>query len=250
MAMDDIKAEDNSAQNIQDEKEFKEFKRLKRIEEAKALIARIECDSLSSCTDKPTLKGLCKQLNKIGAGAIVVLPSMVKPCVSFLGEDPACALIAAISYPHGGDVTETKVAAVKRAVKDGVDEVEVYAPLAIIKDGNTSYFKRECKKLKKAAKTRAVRMVFDCDLLTEGELVKACIICADCGIDLIRLDNCVDTGLLARVKSAVKDRCLFKAGGCENFADFQQWVVVGANSVCVSQPESMASLIMSNAQNS
>jgi deoxyribose-phosphate aldolase len=239
----DTTQNETSSKEYQDEQEFKEFKRLKRIDEAKALIAKIETDKLSVCIDKAGLKSICKQLNSLSLGAVVVLPSMVKPCVSFLGKDPQCSLIAAISYPHGGDVTEVKVAAVKRAVKEGVDEVEVYPPIATIKEGNFSYFKRECKKVKKAAGTRAVRMVFDCDTLSESELTKACVVCADCGIDMIRLNNTVDTGLLTRIKNAVKDRCLFKASGCTSYSEFQQWIITGANAVC------LARCLMLNAEN-
>jgi deoxyribose-phosphate aldolase len=240
----------NEKRDFKDEQEFKEFKRLKRIEEAKAMICRVECDCLSAYTDKATLKGLCKRLDKMGLGSLIVLPNMVKPCVSFLGKDPSCAIIAAISYPHGGDVTEIKVAAVKRAVKDGVDEVEVYSPLALIKDGNWAYFKKECKKLKSAARHRALRIVFDCEQLNENELVKAAIICADCNVNTIRLDNTSDVAIIDKLKNAVKDRCKFKTSNCKNFAEFQHWTVAGVDSVSCVQPENLAKLIMSDAENS
>ena len=71
-----------------------------------------------------------------------------------LGKDPQTSLIACISSPHGGDTTEIKVKAIKDAVKNGVDEVEVTAPIAYVKDANWGYVKRELKKLKGAYKHR------------------------------------------------------------------------------------------------
>jgi deoxyribose-phosphate aldolase len=214
-----------------DEVEFKEYKRLKRQEEALAMINRIEYDYLSRNIDKATLKNACRDFEKVGLGAVVVLPVYVKACVNFLGKDPSCALIAAISYPHGGDVIDIKVDAVKRAVRDGVDEVEVCAPLAAIKDGNYSYFKKECKKLKKAARHRALRIVIDCASLTESELTKACQCATDCGVVMLRLNNMTDSELLSRLKTAVKDKCLFKVDGGNDYTSFQERVVKGAQAV-------------------
>jgi deoxyribose-phosphate aldolase len=244
MENENLQAENSASQ---DEKEFKEFKRLKRQEEASAMIARMECDFLGAFTDKTRLKNVCKDLDGAGVGGVVVLPVFVKPCVSFLGKDPKTALIAAISYPHGGDVTEVKVSATKIAVKDGVDEVEVYAPTAVIKDGNFSYFKRECKKLKRAVSHRALRIVFDCSALTEGELVKACQCAADSGVNMIRLNNLDDLQLFTKIKSAIKDKCLLKTDGGDDYSSFQQRVVLGAQSVACKNASDLAKYLLSQA---
>ena len=141
--------------NPSEDEQYREFKRIKRIEEAKASVLKIECDCLAPTVDRAYLKEICRDANTVELGSIVVFPAHVKSCVSFLGKDPKVSLIAAISYPCGADATEIKVAAVKRAVKDGVDEAEVSAPVSYIKDGNWGYVKREFKKVKKAGKNRA-----------------------------------------------------------------------------------------------
>ena len=129
--------------NATEDAQYREFKRIKRIEEAKASLLKIECDCLTAYADKNSLKETCKTANALEIGAIVVFPAFVKTCVSYLGKDPKISLIASVSYPYGEETTEVKTAAVKRAVKDGVDEVEVCAPTAFIKDGNMMYLKKE-----------------------------------------------------------------------------------------------------------
>jgi deoxyribose-phosphate aldolase len=183
-----------------DEEQFVQFKQQKKMQEAAANVQKMECDCLSPYIERSALKSLCRDANACALGAVVVPPLLVKQCVSFLGRDPKTSLIAAISYPDGGDVTEVKCKAVKRAVKDGVDEVEVCAPHFAIKDGAFSYFKRECKKLKKAAKHRALRVVLNAGLLNKQELSKACQIAADVGVNLIRLCGNVEGDVLDKVK--------------------------------------------------
>ncbi len=234
-------------QTEDDVKEYQEFKRLKREEEARANIAKIECDCLSQFSDKSTLRETCRSADRLALGAVVVFPAYVKACVSFLGKDPKCSLVAAVSYPHGLDTTEIKVAAVKRAVKDGVDEVEVYAPVQLVKDGNLAYFKRECKKLRKAVKNRPVRIVFDCSLFTSAELLKACATAADAGVHCVRLNN-ADGEIISAVKQAVRGKCLIKADSVESFASFANFCVMGADYVNGRNACELASLIMRQAE--
>lgn len=239
--------QENLNPELTEEQQFIEFKRLSRIKEAKASVLKIECDCLSNGCDKAVLKDTCKRANALELGAIVVYPSFVKPCVSYLGDDPKVSLIAAVSCPHGADTTDIKVAAVKTAVKDGVDEVEVFAPAAFIKDGNWQYFKRECKKLKKAAKIRALRIVFDCGILTEKELLKACSVAADSGVNCVRL-NGADADLVTTVKTSLKGKCMLKAGCAGDLSSFLSYCNAGAEAVDCTRAFDLASCLIKSAE--
>lgn len=232
---------------IDEQKQFEEFKRTNRIREARASATKLEYDCLFSPCDKAAIKSACQNATARGIGAIVVYPSFVKQCVSCLGENPTVSLVAAISCPHGNDVTEIKAEAVKRAVKDGVDEVEAFAPVCAIKDGCFQYFKRECKKLKKAAKVRALRIVFDCAALTEKELLKACQIAADTGVNCIRL-NGADVDTVAKVKSALKGKCLVKADGATELSSFVSFCNVGADFVSSRRAFEIAEFLVKEAE--
>lgn len=230
-----------------DDEQYREFKRIKRLEEAKASVQKIECDCLSVFTDKISLKETCKTANALGVGAVVVFPAYVKSCVSFLGKDPQTALVAAIAFPFGEETTDIKVAAVKRAVKDGVDEVEVSAPMAFLKDGNWAYFKKECKKLKKASRMRAVRVTVNCNLLNEKEIIKACVTAADAGVNCLRL-NSADGELLTKVKTALKGKSLIKAERAETASAFANLCVMGADAVSCTSAVELANYLLRQAE--
>lgn len=230
---------------MSEREEFEEFKRVNRLKEAKATVLKIEIDCLSSLCDKTYLKDICRRANMQELGALVVYPAFVKACVSYLGADPKVSLISAISHPHGSDTTEMKVCAVKQAVKDGVDEVEVSAPIALISDGNLQYFKRECKKLKRAVKSRALRVAFDCKALRENELIKACQIAADVGVNCLRL-NGADSDLITLIKSKLKGKCLIKADGVQEVATFLSFCNVGADYVGCSRGLDVAAYLINS----
>ena len=227
--------------------QFEQFKKIKLIEQTRARIAKVECDCLSPAATRTELKNLCREGERLGLGGIVVLPAFVKACVAYLGNDPSCSLIAPVSYPHGGDSTESKLAATKRAVKDGVDEVEVYAPFAAIKEGNMAYVKREFKKLVKKARPRALRIVLDCNYLDEREVVRACNCAADCGVNVIRLVHAGGLSAITSAKSALRDRCLIKADAI-TLADMEEVEALGASIINCDNAVELCSRLLNAAQ--
>ena len=137
-----------------DLQQFNDYKKKFNLQIAEAQIAKLEYSLLDATINKALLKKACQDANSLKLGAVCVLPNAVRLCAHSLGSNPQTSLIACISYPHGADVTKIKVKAVKEAIKDGVDEVEVTAPIACIKEGDWGYVKREFRALKKAAKKR------------------------------------------------------------------------------------------------
>lgn len=224
---------------ISEDEQYEDYKRAKRIEEARADVLKIEYDMTIPNLDKTLLKETCKTANAVGLGAIVVYSNFVKNAVSYLGRDPQVSLIAAVSAPHGEDATEIKVNAVKRVVRDGVDEVEVYAPMSKIREGNWMYFKRECRKLKKAARMRALRIVIDCEKVNEKELIKSCNAAADNKVDCIKLKNAGAT-TVSRVSEILKDRCRIKSDTVENRSQFMNMCASGASYVACDAPFRLA----------
>ena len=228
--------------------QFEEFKKIKLMEQTRARIAKVECDCLSSSIGRAELRSLCREAERLALGGIVVLPVHVKMCVVYLGDDPRCSLIAPVSYPHGGDSTEGKIALVKRAVRDGVDEVEVYAPFSAIRESNMAYVRREFKKLARAVRPRALRIVLDCSVLREEEVVRACNCAADCGVNVVRLVNAGGLSAIISAKSALRDRCLLKADG-NTLSAMEEAEALGASLINCNGAVELCSRLLSCANN-
>lgn len=232
-----------------EEEEFRQFQKLKKLESTKGSIGRMEYDYLSVFADKAELKEICRKANGMELGAIIVFPTFVEACVGYLGRDPKTSLIAAISYPYGEEVIPVKALAVKRAVKNGVDEVEVSAPTAFIKAGNFAYFKKEVKKLKKASGCRALRIVLDCAMLTERELLKASQVAVDAGANCLRLSN-ADSDTVCKVRAALKGKGLIKADGATSEEALENFCTMGADYVGCRRACDLATYMLKKAEES
>ncbi len=192
---------------------YRQFRKKINAEAARAQIAKLEYDLADVKAGLAFLKPACGDANSLGLGGVCVLPCFVRQCAQLLGAESKASLIACIGQPHGGDTTEIKIKAAKRAIKDGADEVEVAAPTAHARENNFSYVKREFKKLRSATKHKSLRIDLECTLLTAEEVAKTCLIAADCGVNSIKLSGANGLERIEAVKSAVKDKCTIKTDG-------------------------------------
>ncbi len=232
---------------------YLEFKKRMTISAARAQIRKLEYNLAERVVDSNSARRACADAASLGLGAVCVLPCHVRCCASLLSKSDV-TLVACISYPAGGDTTDVKVKAVKRAFKDGAGEVEVSAPVHFIKDGNFGAFRRELKKLKKASRDRALRIDAECFNLTSDELKKLCAIAADAGITALKtssdsLGAGKDFNAISSMKQAVKDRCTIKAEGVQTIFEMSSANDMGAEVIGSKNALDIAKQVLAAAEN-
>lgn len=234
---------------------YEDFKRRINLQAAYAQIKKIEYNLSDITTGLSTLRTACTDATTLQLGGVCVAPSFVKACSIFLGfgAQRKSSLIACISYPNGGDTTDIKVKAVKQAIKDGADEVEVTAPIAQIRDGNFQYVKRELKKLRRATKNRSLRISAECSLLSKHDIMRLCIIAAECRVNSVKAVSGgygdEESKTIAEIRSAVKDKCTIKAEGVSSVTELSAAVDMGAGVVGSKNAPAVARYILAAAKN-
>ena len=234
---------------------YEDFKRKINLQAAHAQIKKLEYNLSDVTSGLSAIKAACADASNLQLGGICVAPSFVKSCATFLGsaQKRKSSLIACISYPNGGDTTEIKVKAVKQAIKNGADEVEVTAPIAQIRDGNYQYVKRELKKLRKAVKNKSLRISAECSLLSKHDVLRLCLIAADCRVNSVKTSSDgwggEDSKTIADIRSAVKDKCTIKAEGVSSVSDLSNAIDMGAVVVGSKNAPAVARYILAAAKN-
>lgn len=215
---------------------YRQFRQRINTEAAKSQIKKLEYNLADATVGLSAVKTACSDAQALGIGGVCVLPCFVKQSVNYLGEERGCSVIACISAPHGGDTTDIKVKSVKRAIKDGADEVEVTVPVAHIREGNFAYFRKELKKLRAASKKATLRIDAECPLLTREDIKKVCDLATDLGIKSIKTSSGAygrgnELELVSEIKSAVRDKCTIKAEGVATVLELSNAVDMGATVV-------------------
>lgn len=232
---------------------YADFRRKMNLQAAYAQIKKIEYNLADVTGGLASIRAACADANTLQLGGVCVAPSYVKQCASFLGARAMrkTSLVACIGYPHGGDTTQIKVKAVKQAINDGADEVEVTAPISQIRDGNFAYVRRELKKLRRAARRVSLRISADSSLLSGQDLIRLCCLVADCRINSMKTGSGTygagEGTTIADIRAAVKDKCTIKADGISSVTELSAAVDMGAAVVGSTNAPAVARHILSAA---
>ena len=117
---------------------------------------------------------------------ICVPPFWVKKVKRDL-RDEDIQVVTVVGFPFGYESTETKVAQLKAAIKDGADELDVVWSQTAFHSGMT-WPKIELAQLSKICheEERLLKVIVETAYLTPAQLQEACAICVDAGADFVK----------------------------------------------------------------
>lgn len=117
---------------------------------------------------------------------VCVPPFWVKRAQREIGKNKI-ALVTVAGFPLGYNMTETKLDEIKRAIDNGADEVDVVWNITSFKTG-IPWTKIELAKCSKLCHDhhRIVKIIIETAYLSDDEIIQACKLCADAGVDIVK----------------------------------------------------------------
>lgn len=117
---------------------------------------------------------------------ICVPPFWVKRAQREIGKNKI-TLVTVAGFPLGYNMTETKLDEIKRAIDNGADEVDVVWNVTSFKTG-IPWTKIELAKCSKLCHDhqKLVKIIIETAYLSEDEIIQACKLCADSGVDIVK----------------------------------------------------------------
>jgi deoxyribose-phosphate aldolase len=187
-------------------------------------------------TSKDVAK-LCAEAAENSFYAVCINPHFIKLAVKQLSGTKV-QIATVIGFPLGANTTEIKVQETKQAIADGANEIDMVINVGALKDGDVSFVTDEIKAVVKAAGGVPVKVIIECDLLTDDEKIAACEACLKAGAFMIK----TSTGFVKDGKGAtVHDVQLFRktigssqlgikaSAGIRDVATAQALIDAGAN---------------------
>lgn len=146
----------------------------------------IEQTILKPQTVDADIEGLVQDAKKYGFVGICVPPFWVKKAKREIGDAPI-QLVTVVGFPLGYNMTETKVFETEQAIKDGADEIDVVWSITAFKAG-MNWPKIELASLAKICHDheRILKVIIETAYLSEEEIIQACKICAEAGVDYVK----------------------------------------------------------------
>jgi deoxyribose-phosphate aldolase len=169
-------------------------------------------------TEQEVIDG-CKLAAKYNTATVCVKPCHVKLAADVLkGTDVKVSTV--IGFPHGSNLTATKVAEAHAAMDEGAVELDMVLNIGQLRSGKADYVGADIKAVCDAAHARGVKVkvIFENAYLNDEQKVLACKLCEAAGADWVK----TSTGFapsgatledLRLMRANVSDKVQVKAAG-------------------------------------
>lgn len=167
---------------------------------------------------------LCEEARKYDFASVCVNPTHIALCSKAL-EGSDVKVCTVIGFPLGANTSASKAFETKDAILNGAQEIDMVLNIGALIEGNYELVKKDIKAVHDAANGTLVKVIFETCLLTDAQIVKACEICMEVGVEYVKTSTGFNKSgatfeVVKLMSDTVKDVCKVKAaGGVRSFAD-------------------------------
>lgn len=180
------------------------------------------------------IRRLCAEAIDYKFAAVCVPPFFVPEAVQTLESYPV-KVATVVGFPMGYSATPAKVEEIKRAIDEGVDELDVVINLCAVKNGNFNFVRSDIDSMTMAAhsKRKAIKIILETSMLSTDEIKHLCDICNELQVDFVKTSTGMNGGatpeVISLLRSHLNKQIKIKAsGGIRTFFDAQQLIAAGA----------------------
>lgn len=147
----------------------------------------IDHSTLKADTSKEDISRLCDEAKRNEFYAVCVPPYWVREAKKQL-KGSKVQIATVVGFPMGYSHTPAKIEEAKRAVDEGALEVDWVINIAALKDGDWNYLRNELTSATTMVHLRngILKVILETVMLTQEEIVKACALCAEMGVDYVK----------------------------------------------------------------
>lgn len=204
----------------------------------KSLAAYIEHTLLKPTTTRQEIEQHCKEAIQYGFFGVCVPPYYVATAKNCL-KGKKVKIITVAGFPLGYSTLPVKAEAVKRAIADGADEVDVVINLAALKSGQWNHVRDEINSLATLCRLhgKIVKVIIETAVLEQSEMEEACQICAEAGVDFVKTSTGFTGGgatveVVRFLRSILPEKIGVKAsGGIKTLEEATAMIAAGASRI-------------------
>ena len=201
--------------------------------ELSEILSRCDHTLLSVGATSEEIRNLCDEAIEYGCASVCIPACHVRGAKAYVGDQMKICTV--IGFPNGYSTTESKAFEAEDAIKNGADEIDMVANIAMAKDGFWDGVLEDIIAVRKATEGKILKVIIECCLLTDEEKREMCRVVTQSGADYIKTSTGFSTGgatfddvaLLRRFSGF--DVKVKAAGGIKSIADAEKFIELGAD---------------------
>jgi len=191
---------------------------------------------LKADATKEEISKLCEESIKYDFMSVCINPSYISYAKGLLkGSDVKICTV--IGFPLGMMTTDAKVFETEDAILKGADEIDMVINIGKLKDKDDEYVLNEISKIKKSCGKKVLKVILECCLLTDEEIVRASLISKEAGADFVKTSTgfskhgatIKDVKLMR--KTVGKEMGVKAAGGVRTHEEMLEMIKAGATRI-------------------
>ena len=140
--------------------------------ELSEILSRCDHTLLSVGATSEEIRNLCDEAIEYGCASVCIPACHVRGAKAYVGDQMKVCTV--IGFPNGYSTTESKAFEAEDAVKNGADEIDMVANIAMAKDGFWDGVLEDIIAVRKATEGKILKVIIECCLLTDEEKREMC----------------------------------------------------------------------------
>lgn len=199
------------------------------------ILSHVDHTLLKAFATWEDIQALCEEAIKYQTASVCVPPCYIKRIHdTYKDKINICTVVG---FPLGYSATKAKLAEVRQALEDGVNEVDMVINITDVKNGNYDAVTEEIRALKQAVGDRILKVIIETCYLTRDEKIAMCRAVTEGKADYIKTSTGFGTG-----GASMEDVLLFKeyigsqvkikaAGGVKSVEDMEKFIEAGCDRI-------------------
>lgn len=221
--------------------------------DTKAILGMIDHTLLKANASKQEILKLVEEAREHSFASVCVNPYWVKLASEQL-KDTQVKVCTVIGFPLGASAPEAKAFETAQAVADGAGEIDMVINIGALKDGDDEAVRSDMAGVVKSAQGKLVKVILETCLLNEEEIVRACTLAVEAGVDFVKTSTGFSTGgatieAVSLMAKTVGPKFGVKAsGGVRSLEDAQAMIQAGATRLGTSAGVAIAQGLLSKGE--
>ncbi len=192
------------------------------------------------------LKAHAAKCIEMGVFSMCVKPCDIRTAAELL-KDSDVKVSCVLSFPHGHDATEVKAFQAKKAIEDGVDEIDMVMNIGKFLSGDYDYVRNDIRAVVEVAHQHnvLVKVIQESYYLNLEQVAKACELSYEAGADFVKTSTGFAAGsatpeIVQVMVDTVGDKMKIKpSGGIRDWATAVAYLEQGADRLGIGSTEAV-----------
>ena len=128
---------------------------------------------------------LCNEARQYTFASVCVNPAWVRLAADLLKGSPV-KVCTVVGFPLGATTTLTKVMETRDAIANGADEIDMVINIGALKNRQDEWVESDIREVVRAAEGRLTKTIFETALLSDDEVIRACLLAKRAGADYVK----------------------------------------------------------------